>query len=516
MQKLLITVLAAVYIMAATAQTAPGLPPSTKVGLNMPNAVETIKTAQDSALFLQLLPPGGTFSWRDRYDKHNEQPEAIVKMYNYLYSQQGRGFSDIFVATDSFTVAQNVAAITTLVNGGVPVPAVEYVNEAFYPAGGYSFNWAKYEANLLPFITAVNAAHPGIVFALPLAPKPLTVFTKEQGGSSAHDSWNNALFAFVAAHPQYKFGVSLHIYYTGAFVPVLGDVTSDATDAKGRIVVPAKRVYNYATDTLDNTYWRNVFMQSEPTQFWEPMLNYIASKGLPGYITECGYIAAGDLNGSWVFAAKAFELVNMYGNDARLASFNYHAGVTKSRVGALAPRQTYDVRNPENPNNVTTPTWDAFSMYFNAQGGLYKYQTAFNVTQPGTYSLWFVNGDNGFTPVITATEGLQFTYTIDAVTATRWGAIATSMASTSKGSVLGPQEVQVVKGLTTVPPLAFGYIVVTVTTAPIYGCMDATATNYNSKATNDDGSCVYPPPPPVVKPCKGFCRWFPNLCKCSK
>ena len=30
----------------------------------------------------------------------------------------------------------------------------------------------------------------------------------------------------------------------------------------------------------------------------------------------------------------------------------------------------------------------------------------------------------------------------------------------------------------------------------VYGCMDATATNYNSTATADDGCCSFPPPPP--------------------
>lgn len=32
------------------------------------------------------------------------------------------------------------------------------------------------------------------------------------------------------------------------------------------------------------------------------------------------------------------------------------------------------------------------------------------------------------------------------------------------------------------------------------GCTDTTATNYNSEAKKDDGSCVYPDPEPVVDP----------------
>ena len=37
---------------------------------------------------------------------------------------------------------------------------------------------------------------------------------------------------------------------------------------------------------------------------------------------------------------------------------------------------------------------------------------------------------------------------------------------------------------------------------PVLGCLDAAAGNYNPSATQDDGSCEYPPPPaePVVEP----------------
>ena len=36
------------------------------------------------------------------------------------------------------------------------------------------------------------------------------------------------------------------------------------------------------------------------------------------------------------------------------------------------------------------------------------------------------------------------------------------------------------------------------TSAPVSGCTDPTATNYDPTATVDDGSCVYPPSPSLT------------------
>jgi hypothetical protein len=42
----------------------------------------------------------------------------------------------------------------------------------------------------------------------------------------------------------------------------------------------------------------------------------------------------------------------------------------------------------------------------------------------------------------------------------------------------------------------------------IAGCMDATATNFNSEATVDNGSCAYPPPPPLTEgPFRFHCNY---------
>ena len=580
--KNLIALLSVALIMStASAQSPPGSRPSQKVGFNAANATETIKTSADSAYLNDLMPPGLLFSWRDRYDKLNEDPADVVKIYQYM-QKTGSGFWDIFVASDSVPLVVSVDAVRTLKNGGVPVPAVEFVNEAFYRAGGYEFNWPKYEAALVPFLQALYAEFPGTVVALPIAPKPLSIFTKEQGGQNTHDIWNNGLFAFTAAHPEYIFGGALHLYYTGAFVDAMGsNATSDETGAKAtadetgattapkvRAIVPEKRVYNYATDTIDEGYWRNIFYQSDPTLFWEPMLNYLADHNLPGYITEAGYIDAGALNGTWTYAANIFELVNHYGNDPRIASLNIHGGpFTRSRVGTIGPRESFDVRDTENPNNVTSPTWDALVMYFNTPGGIYPYDPSFQITEPGVYSFWYQNGGAKFTPLINIAPNISADFTVTCVKATRFSSQGVSMEANKKGSVLGVNEVSRIINTTEVPAMSFGYIVVTVTgrnvpgctnpeaigydplattddgscilrvygctdvtalnynpqantpdescIAKVYGCTNPTASNYNRLANVDDGSCIAPPPP-VDKPCRGFCSWFPKWCKCTK
>lgn len=522
-----ITILAAALAMLASCSTAQvitppvqiteGQPPSNKVGWNMANAVESITTVQDSNFFVQVIPEGASFQWRDRYDKHNEDPQDIINIYKWL-QKHGRSFEDVFVATDSVGF-DNAGAIAQLKAAGVPIKCAEYVNEAFYPAGGYTFDWNLYEPKLLEFIYEALAVDPQLSFGIPIAPKPSDVFTKEQGGSNSHKQWNDAAFAFMDAHPEWSFTKIIHIYYTGAFVPELGAVLTDETGQKDKIKSPTKRVYNYQTDTLDESYWRNIFYQSDPTIFWEPMLNYLSdhAPGRPTRVTECGYIGAGELNGSWTFAAKAFELVNMYGSDPRHEGLHWHGGFTKSRVGIWSPRDPADYRDPENPNNVSTPTADAFELYFHAAGLIYKYRSDFQITSPGKYSFWYLNGEAGFTPVINVSADLDYTYTVKCITGERFSSLGTTTDATKKGSVLGPGEVSRIEEKNICPGISFGYIEVTVNATPISRCTDPIATNYNPLATVDNGTCSYPPPPPPPTVCYKQRLIFKSLgCKVDK
>lgn len=458
----IIAVALAVLPACTTAQINEGRPPSSKVGWNMPNATETITTIHDSTFLLEVLPEGATFQWRDRYDKHNENPEDIIRIHSWL-QQKGRGFENIFVGTDSVGF-DNAGAIAQLKAAGVPVVCAEFVNEAFYQAGGYHFDWPKYETKLLEFIAQVTAVDPELEIGIPIAPKPSDIFTDAQGGSKWHKQWNDAAFAFMDAHPEFNFAKIIHIYYTGAFVPELGATnTSDESGDKAKIKAPVRRVYDYRTDTLDESYWRNIFNQSDPTIFWEPMLDYLSehAPGRPTRVTECGYIAAGKLNGSWVFAAKAFELINLYGSDDRHEGMNFHGGFTRSRVGTWGPRDPEDHRDPQNPNNVSTPTADAFQLYFHAAGNIYHYQPGFEITGPGIYSLWYLNGADEFTPEIRAAAGITYTYTVRNVSAQRFSSIGTTMDMTKKGSILGPDEVSRIQEGATCPKLSFGYIEIT-------------------------------------------------------
>src|SRR5882724_7746628 len=54
--------------------------------------------------------------------------------------------------------------------------------------------------------------------------------------------------------------------------------------------------------------------------------------------------------------------------------------------------------------------------------------------------------------------------------------------------------------------LSSGIVALAQTPDPVFGCMDPSATNFNSAATQDDGSCVLAPAPapapaPVVSGC---------------
>lgn len=462
-----------------------------KVGFNASNAAESFTTLADSNYLLELVPEGGTFSWRDRYDKLNENPEQIISLYKFM-QKHNRSFWIIFVAADSIPLQQNIDAITSLKAAGVPVYAAAYVNEPFYPAGGYSFNWPSYEPGYQAFCEAITANWPDMDILLPIAPKPLSIFTKTQGGQTSHDNWNNGGFDFKNSHPQFNIkGGDIHIYYTGAFVAALGvTATTDEVGAeKAKTTVPVSRVYT-PSDTTDEGYWRNVYTQSIPSVFWDPMLSYLQAHNLSAYVTECGYIDAGSLNGTYTYAAKAFELANWYGNDERISSFNWHGGpITQSTVGIVGPRKKWDVVDPENLNNCRSATFDAFALFFNTPGKRLKYGSA--ITEPGTYSLWYLNTGAEFTPSVSVSNGLTIadTYTTY-IKGNRYSSLSRSMEFTKKNSVLSATEITPVTTGVTCPTLSFGYIIVTVTSADVLGCTDPEALNYNPDATVDDGSCI--------------------------
>lgn len=477
---------------AALSADANGQTVNSKVGFNAPNAVESFTTQADSNYLLELVPENTNFSWRYRYDKLDTDPEGLIDLYQFM-KKNNRGFWVIYVASDSVPLEQNIEVITQLKNAGIPVLATSYVNEPFYDAGGYSFNWELYEPGYEAYCAAITEKWPDMEILLAIAPMPLSLFTKTQGGQANHDTWNNAGFYFKSTHPQYNIsGADVHIYYKGTFVEALGkDANTDETGSdKVKIDAPDLRVYNYLTDTIDESYWKDIFYQSIPSTFWEPMLNYLTSHDLLVYATETGYIDAGSLNGSFTYAAKIFELTNWYGDDPRVKSFNLHGGpITGSKLGVIGPRKKWDIKDPDNPNNVRSATFDAYSLYFNTPGEKYKYPPAI-ITKAGTYSYWFCNGLEAFTPNFAIANGLTGSYYVQYIKGNKFSSLSRSMDFTQRNSVLGPDEVSEILTGETCPALSFGYVVLTVTGTDILGCTDTAAFNYDPLATSDNGTCI--------------------------
>jgi hypothetical protein len=220
------------------------------------------------------------------------------------------------------------------------------------------------------------------------------------------------------------------------------------------------------------------------------MLNYLNEHGLQAYVTETGIIDAGALNGSWSFAAVAFRLINTYGEDPRLESLNWHGGpITKSGLGVVGPRKKWDVEETNNPNNIRSATFDAMKLYFNAPGERLKFPPAI-ITKPGTYSFWYCNGLETFTPSFAIANGLDGDYYVQYVKGNKFSSLSRSMDFTQKNSILGADEVTGVVTGTTCPALSFGYIILTVTGTDILGCTDTAAFNYDPLATSDNGSCI--------------------------
>lgn len=439
-----------------------GLKAQVQIGFNMANTTSSIYSLADSNLILDVIPEGGTLSFRYRHDKDDMGKEVInmdfIKLYHWV-EQHNRHLSVIFTAGDGNNV-ETFAALQELKDYFVEVPVIEFINEAFYKAGGYSFNWSLYEPVLTTFINGAKAIFPDAYISIPLAPRASDSGVK--GSTSSHKTWNDAAFSYITLHPQYKLAISIHLYFNGNETEAIGSVTTDETGTDERGTYPTPRVYNYQTDTKDLVYYTSIYNQTDPLELWEPALSYLKSRtSVPVYVTEIGIAGTGFLNGSYVYAAKMFEVLCFYGFDSRIKSININAGIGKSRTSCVAKRQTFDVRDINNPTNVSTPTWDAVALYQRLQsaGSVYKYVDGISFDRAGTYNCWYLNNSTVKSPIVTLPSNLEITnITVNSINATRIDAIATSMAHTNKGSVLGINEVTKIVQGTDIQPVSFGYV----------------------------------------------------------
>jgi hypothetical protein len=437
-----------------------------EIGFNMPNATSSILTLSDSTYLLELIPEGDSLSFRYRYDKDDMgKPVSntdFIALYKWL-EKKDRHLSVIFTAGDGNN-SETFDALSELKANAIKPTVIEFVNEAFYTSGGYSFNWSLYEPVLKTFIEGSKQIFPDVSVSIPLAPRSTDSGIK--GATKSHKTWNDAAFTFVNTNPQYSLAVSVHIYYNGNEIAAIGSVTTDEVGTNEKGTYPVKRVYNYQTDVADKEYFSNIYSQADPLELWEYELSYINSRTMvPVYVTEIGIAGTGLLNGSYVYAAKVFEALCMYGFDSRIKSINVNAGIGKSRTSAVAKRETFDVRDLDNKNNVSTPTWDAVTLYKRLQnlGGVYEYEDGVFLDKEGTYTFWYLN--NGTSKIPTAKTSSDLTvsdYSVYSINATRIDAIATSMAHTSKGSVIGINEVTKIVQGDEISDVSFGYITFTV------------------------------------------------------
>lgn len=461
MNKLMtITIAVLLGVMLLTA----GLKAQVQIGFNMANTTSSIYGIADSNALLNLIPEGDTLSFRYRHDKDDMGKVVVntdfIQLYNWLEGRN-RHLHVIFTAGDGNNV-ETFEALSELKDYFIDVPVIEFVNEAFYKAGGYNFNWSLYEPVLTTFIEGAKQIFPNAYYSIPLAPRATDSGVK--GTTNSHKTWNDAAFNYINTHTQYKLAVSIHIYFNGNEVEALGGIKTDetGTDAKGTFPIP--RIYNYQTDTQDDLYFSNINEQVDPLELWEPELTYLKSKTtVPIYVTEIGIVGTGFLNGSYVYAAKMYEVLCMYGFDNRIESININAGIGKSRTSCLAKRQTFDVRDLDNPINVSTPTWDAVSLFMRLQGNqnVSKYERGMTFDRAGIYYCWFTDGLTE-SPVATVASTLTIASSIHSISANKISSIATSMAHTKNGSVIGVNEVTLIVDGAEPRPISFGYIKFTV------------------------------------------------------
>lgn len=485
MKKTLISVLAILMIVStSTAQT---------LGWN---GVGFFKyaTEQDKADLIEAS--GFNTEFRFRIDKdvvvNTGKMISLVK----LYEASGKKLQ-VVVTAKSNSADFNFRVIDSLFKAGI-TPYIELGNERY--ASQFKHTFASYIGEYQSTVTKVKAVYPNAVFIVNVMPRPEGSFIA--GPKKGSGEWNAAAYSYCVENSA---RISWHSYINKKDNPDLASA-------------PTNVVYNPATpDSRLPVYYDK--LANHHSELPSQTIAYLRVNfpGIKVHFTEIGIVPEEDesldsdeqgsgtslIRNTVAYSNLLYQMLHEYSAYENTESVDIHAGVTLN--GIIAPASKYDVST----SSVKKIEFYAFEL-FNETGPLELLPETLSL-QEGMYVYRIAYGQQA--PSVTVSRGYAVTTNCRYVAGNSW--------TTSGGSGFmskGTGKIPVFPGVSfsdAVPVNGFGYIEYSVEKIVIPGCTDPKAENYNSEATDDDGTCTYPPPPPTECLKK---RWlFPSLgCKPSK
>lgn len=423
-------------------------------------------------------------------EKSSELQTATLekcKQFHRIANRMGKTLDVCYTANLWATPETNLQGINDLVNYGINVSVVEVGNEYYsIIKDDYgSIDFAYYQPKAQALRDAVSAEYPLMTFVYPACPSP-----KGSGISperNDHKLWNEALAAYLYGYPNDTY--VWHVYYDKFDSPVL-EVAEQGLQ---------KQIYSGGSNMYLSDFYSDYYYECMNSLLWEKSVSYADSLfGRKGYFTEYGTVGSGNIRNTYAYAALLFRDGVKWKDSVYLY---VHSGI--ALTGIIQPKNTkYDPATISTPNARRVEYW-AIKLANECVNA--KPLQATNELKSGTTYYWFVGGANP-----TFTGKYNATYETHYISAnylySTGGAAAWMGAGTSKTQEI--TGINVVSGYS-VPAQSFGYIKVTATPVPVYGCTDKSATNYNADATIDDGSCV------IITPACYRKRWLLRSLPCK-
>lgn len=409
----------------------------------------------------------------DKYTrKYNEQElttidyhKRLVELNNYVPNHQVMYNFNVFYSGKDRAMVQ----LDSLVARGVRVPAVVFNNET-YGKSQYKFTFEEYRKDFEPYAIKIKAKYPWMKIGLCLAP---------DSESGSHTTWNNALFAYAAAHPNLIDAVDVHLYYNEKVLPL-----------SWAAMPTAKQVIRFdVKDQKLNDAWTTFYNEASSSRMIEDKVAYIKSKA-PNLNIWCSEMNANPMS-KWsnTVAHGAFMFRKLVENAPSFEYLMVQNGIGSDIGSMISPKQEQDLSEDVNVIRV-----HYYSVLF-AGTCLQNKAVDINklmINEPGTYFAYYAQiGAAAGTANVFVPSNLKVTSITNVFVSGEFAYSSAGALALMKKVRDGQVKTYDIDGYyvsdnDSIAPNSFGFIIYTVEPKQIVVCRDTTVIiGYETTYVND-------------------------------